>query len=77
MLNTPQEIPDNINELTLGELIVIARNRANLSQATLGKRTEISRVTICRYENGYSRPSCDRLRQIAKAVNHPVEWFYR
>lgn len=76
MLNEPQE-NDDINELRLGELITIARNRANLSQETLGKRAEVARVTIYRYEKGYSIPTCDRLERIAKAVNHPIDWFYQ
>lgn len=80
MLNTPQDpqdLPENINELSLGELIAIARNRANLSQESLGRRADIGRITIHRYEKGYTTPSCDRLERIAKAVNHPVEWFYQ
>lgn len=79
MLNKPQENndSDNIDELTLGELITIARNRANLSQETLGKRADVSRLTVYRYEKGYSTPTCDRLERIAKAVNHPIDWFYQ
>lgn len=79
MLNKPQENNDsgNIDELSLGELITIARNRANLSQETLGKRADVSRLTVYRYEKGYSIPTCDRLERIAKAVNHPIDWFYQ
>lgn len=79
MLNKPQENndSDNIDELSLGELITIARNRANLSQETLGKRADVSRLTVYRYEKGYSTPTCDRLEKIAKAVNHPIDWFYQ
>lgn len=76
MLNEPHGT-DNIDELSLGELITIARNRANISQETLGKRADLGRATIYRYEKGYSIPSCDRLGRIAKAVNHPIDWFYQ
>lgn len=76
MLNEPNE-NDNINELSIGELILIARNRANLSQEGLGRRANIDRATVWRYETGRSIPNCDRLERIAKAVNHPIDWFYQ
>lgn len=80
MLNTPHNsdnVDDNINELSLGELILIARNRANLSQEDLAKRAHLGRMAVWRYEKGHSIPNCDRLERIAKAVNHPIDWFYQ
>lgn len=75
MLNHPQE-PEDL-ELSIGELILIARNRANLSQEDLARRAEIGAITVWRYENGETMPTCDRLQRIAKATSHPVDWFYR
>ena len=75
--NIPSGSEDNINEFSLGELILIARNRANLSQETLGKRADIARLSIHRYEHDLSDPSCDRLERIATVVNHPINWFYQ
>jgi hypothetical protein len=52
MLNTPQDpqdLPENIDELSLGELIAIARNRANLSQESLGRRTDTKKGTLHRH----------------------------
>ena len=75
MLNHPQY--DDLNDFSVGELILIARRRANLSQEDLGRRANIDEQTVRRYENGRTIPSCDRLQRIAKATSHPVDWFYR
>ena len=77
MLNQAQNNYDNFKDLSLGELILIARNRAKLSQEDLAKRAKIGKETVWRYENGYTIPNCDRLQRIAEAVNHPIDWFYR
>lgn len=75
--NIPNGFEENIDDFTLGELILIARNRANLSQETLGKKADVGRLSIHRYEHGLSIPTCDRLERIARAVNHPIDWFYQ
>lgn len=77
MQNERPQYDDNPNELSLGELISLARNRANLSQEDLAKRANLSRATVWRYENDRTIPSCDRLRQIADASKQSVDWFYQ
>ncbi len=77
MQHQPRYEEENLDYINLGERILIARNRANLSQDTLAKKVDISRVTLYRYEKGLSNPDVEHLGKIADAVNHPIHWFYQ
>ncbi|OHD67287.1 MAG: hypothetical protein A2W19_02445 [Spirochaetes bacterium RBG_16_49_21] len=67
-------MPENITER-----LVSARKMAGLSLQDLADRLEagITKQALNKYEHGKARPSSEVLLQIARALNVPVEYFYR
>ena len=43
--------------MDFGEQVLRVRSELNLSQESLGKELGVTNVTVCRWENGKSRPT--------------------
>ena len=54
----------------------LARKRRRLSAKGLAERAGISPVTISRLEKGQNEPDKATVRQLAKALHYPTEFFY-
>jgi len=61
--------------MTLGEKISQARKTQGLSQEALAEATGVSSRTIQRIENNVSTPRAFTLKQIAQALNLPIQAF--
>jgi Zn-dependent peptidase ImmA (M78 family)/DNA-binding XRE family transcriptional regulator len=59
------------------EMLNIARDLLAMSQAELAKVTGIHTASLSRYESGLVPIPKDELRIVAKALDFPVEFFYR
>jgi len=56
----------------VGEQIMLARRRANLTQRQLGDRLGVSHVAVGDIERGKTRPNLDHLAAIAEAIGVPL-----
>lgn len=61
----------------LGLRLQQARKRAALSLRALAKRVQLSHAAIKKYEDGHAAPSPDKLLQLAKELDVPLEYFSR
>lgn len=53
-------------------------NHRSITQDELADRLGVSRITINRYINGHTIPSCLMLRKISLALDYPLdEFFYK
>lgn len=66
-----------IPEFTLADRLRKAREVAELDQATLAKRLQLSRQTINSAENSHTRPSRGTLLLWAMATGTNVQWLER
>ena len=62
------------NDVVLKERLVYRRNALNLTQAELASRAGLSERSVSDWERGLSKPSMDKLRKLAQALNVP--WAY-
>ncbi len=62
---------------TLGFNIKVERLRQKLTQAQLAEMANISTNSLLNMEGGNQTPSCLVLYDIAKALNVPLETFYK
>jgi transcriptional regulator with XRE-family HTH domain len=58
--------------MVIGERLKALRERKNLSQGDVEKRTGLLRCYISRVENGHTVPSVDTLEKIARALEVPM-----
>lgn len=75
---TVENFPSNAKraKTTLGERIRIARRFAGLSQAALGELSSVTASAVAQWEHpGGTRPSLDRLKIVAQALQVPVDWL--
>lgn len=56
----------------VGEQIMLARRRANLTQRELGDRLGVSHVAVGDIERGKTKPNLDHLAAIAEALDVPL-----
>ncbi len=56
----------------VGEQIMLARRRANLTQRQLGDRLGVSHVAVGDIERGKTKPNLDHLAAIAEALDVPL-----
>jgi Zn-dependent peptidase ImmA (M78 family)/DNA-binding XRE family transcriptional regulator len=61
----------------LGERIQRARKAAGLSQEGLGRKLELSKMTLSKFERGLQTPSSKQLIALAKALQVRSEYFFR
>src|SRR3990172_2628442 len=61
----------------IGERINQARKAAGLSLRALAEKAGISAMAISKYETGKSTPSSGVLLSLSKALEVPVEYFFR
>jgi transcriptional regulator with XRE-family HTH domain len=61
--------------ITLAHRLRIAREFANLDQAELAERADISRTSVVNYELGYRTPRRLYLRAIAAATGVDLHWL--
>jgi Zn-dependent peptidase ImmA (M78 family)/DNA-binding XRE family transcriptional regulator len=61
----------------IGERIKQARKAAGLPLRTLADRAGVTAMAISKYERGKSTPSSGVLLSLAKALEVPVEYFFR
>lgn len=59
--------------LGVGEQIMLARRRADLTQRQLGERLGVSHVAIGDIERGKTKPNLDHLAAIAEALDVPLK----
>ncbi len=63
--------------LDIGNLIRTYRLKKGISQMELGERIGVSYQQIQKYEKGISSLSIERLRQISKELDIPIENFLK
>ena len=56
-----------------GKLLASLRQKANMTQAELAKKAEVSRSMIAQLESGERRPSQKLVRTLCRAMNVPLE----
>jgi transcriptional regulator with XRE-family HTH domain len=56
----------------MGEQIMLARRRANLTQRQLGDRLGVSHVAVGNIERGKTKPNLDHLAAVAEALDVPL-----
>ena len=64
-----------VNRL-IGERVLIARRRRDMTQAELGRLTGTSPTTLHRLESGGQKMSAERLYAIAQALEVPMGYFF-
>lgn len=61
--------------MSMGERLKAARERAKMTQAELGKKLRISTQTISNWERGKNAPTMDNLEQIAQITGADHLWL--
>jgi Zn-dependent peptidase ImmA (M78 family)/DNA-binding XRE family transcriptional regulator len=61
----------------IGERIRYGRIKAGLSLRELGEKLGITQTALNNYEKGITTPDSPRLIQLAKALDLPIEYFFR
>lgn len=61
------------DEYALINSLIVARNRARLSQAQLAERMNTTQTAIARLESGGTMPSTRTLMKFAKATGHKLK----
>jgi transcriptional regulator with XRE-family HTH domain len=59
----------------IGELIVEARKDANMTQVELANQIDTPQTSIVRWENGTVIPTDQKLKDIAKVLKLPANYF--
>lgn len=59
------------------ERLTLARQRCGLTMTDLSVIGDVSARSISDYERGVREPSEDSLQQLANALDHPLEFFFR
>lgn len=65
--------PGSTGPQSPGELLVLARNRAGLSQKALAEKADVSVNTVIGFENGHTKPRPRTLMALAEHVGIPWE----
>lgn len=59
----------------MGHRITILRIDTNQTQSVFGKKYDVNRLAVIRWENGVHIPRMNVLKQMAKDYNTTVEWI--
>lgn len=62
--------------MTIGSRLRRARERKNLSQLEVSKRTNINNRTLSRYENDGAEPDFNSLKVLANLYEVPISFFF-
>lgn len=57
------------------ERLKTLRKESNLSQSELGKLLYVTKVSICKYEKGISKPSSDVLIDLSRIFNVSTDYL--
>ena len=69
-MGIPAFMPEN---LTPGEILLLARKRAHLEQVDLARAAHVSKSTISNWENGHGEPTITAWCAIARAAR--ADWM--
>ena len=72
----PSKKSPNPIDIHVGSRVRLRRMMLGMSQEKLGESLGITFQQIQKYEAGQSRLSAGRLREIAIALNKPIDYFY-
>ena len=61
--------------MTLCEKLTQARKAAGLTQADVAARLDVSRQAVSRWEGGQSKPSTEKLLELAKIYDVSLDWL--
>lgn len=61
--------------MELDEKLTQARKAAGLTQADIAARLSVSRQAVSRWESGQSKPSTERLLELAKIYDVSLDWL--
>lgn len=61
--------------MTLCEKLTQARKAAGLTQADIAARLSVSRQAVSRWESGQSKPSTERLLELARIYDVSLDWL--
>lgn len=61
--------------MTLCEKLTQARKAAGLTQADVAARLDVSRQAVSRWEGGQSKPSTERLLELARIYDVSLDWL--
>ncbi|MDW3953088.1 helix-turn-helix transcriptional regulator [Staphylococcus saprophyticus] len=59
----------------MGHRIAFLRIDSNQTQSVFGKKYDVNRLAVIRWENGVHIPRMNVLKQMAKDYNTTVEWI--
>lgn len=65
-----------VNSKIIGSKIRVLRKHAGLTQESLAELLDITTQQVQKYESGSNRLNTDRLQEVAKALNVPVQAFF-
>jgi transcriptional regulator with XRE-family HTH domain len=71
------KIPTNIVYKYIGNRIYELRLACGVSRKVLGKKIGVTQQQCQKYEAGINKISAGRLVLIAKALNTPIDYFYK
>lgn len=61
--------------MTLCEKLTQARKAAGLTQADVAARLDVSRQAVSRWESGQSKPSTEKLLELARIYDVSLDWL--
>ena len=61
--------------MTLGEKLTQARKVAGLTQADVAAKLNVSRQAVSRWESGQSKPSTEKLLELARIYDVSLDWL--
>lgn len=61
--------------MTLCEKLTQARKAAGLTQADIAARLSVSRQAVSRWESGQSKPSTEKLLELARIYDVSLDWL--
>ena len=61
--------------MELDEKLTQARKAAGLTQADVAARLDVSRQAVSRWEGGQSKPSTERLLELARIYDVSLDWL--
>lgn len=62
-----------MNDISIGEILRLLRNRAGYSQRKLAEKSMICHASIYRYEKGLADPPYSVLRDLLKAMGYELK----
>lgn len=68
-------LQENQEKMEIKDILRTLRSQAKLSQKELGKKLGIGQATICQWEKGVSKPTCDAIIALSAFYNVSADFI--